>query len=110
MTADQFRRLALDLPEVEENVHQSHPDFRLRNKIFATLAYPDALHGMVKLTTEQQAQAMAAAPDAFRPAAGAWGRKGSTVVVLSRVTAKELKPILRQAYEAIRQDRLIRPR
>ncbi len=110
MTADQFRRLALRLPAVEERAHQSHPDFRLRNKIFATLGYPDALHGMVKLTTQQQADAMAAAPSAFRPAAGAWGRNGSTLVVLSQATAKELKPILRQAYEAIRQDRLKRPR
>ena len=28
MTADQFRRLALALPETEERSHMAHPDFR----------------------------------------------------------------------------------
>ena len=31
-----------------------HPDFRVKAKIFATLGYPDAGFGMVKLTPEQQ--------------------------------------------------------
>jgi hypothetical protein len=31
------RRLALDLPEVVESAHFERPDFRVRNKIFATL-------------------------------------------------------------------------
>ncbi|HEY2711896.1 MAG TPA: MmcQ/YjbR family DNA-binding protein [Chthoniobacterales bacterium] len=102
MTADQFRSLALSFPGVEEKAHQSHPDFRVRNKIFATLGYPDELHGMVKLTPKQQAEVMAAAPGAFYPAAGAWGRNGSTVVLLSQVIPRELEPILRQACEAVR--------
>ncbi len=37
MTADEFRKLALALPEATESAHMSHPDFRVRNKIFATL-------------------------------------------------------------------------
>ena len=40
MTADQFRRLALGLPEAAESSHLAHPDFRVRNRIFATLAIP----------------------------------------------------------------------
>jgi hypothetical protein len=53
MTADEFRSLALSLPEAEEKEHMGHPDFRVRNKIFATLA-PGETQGMVKLTPEQQ--------------------------------------------------------
>ena len=54
MTAEQFRRLALRLPETTESVHMNHPDFRVRGgKIFATLAYPDETWAMVKLTPEQ---------------------------------------------------------
>ena len=49
MTANEFRRLALDLPEAVEAEHMNHPDFRVRGKIFATLAYPDKSFGMVKL-------------------------------------------------------------
>ena len=37
---------------------------------------------MVALLPEQQEMAIEAEPDAFRPAAGAWGRKGSTLVRL----------------------------
>ncbi len=32
-----FRKLALSLPEAVEKGHMGHPDFRVRNKIFATL-------------------------------------------------------------------------
>lgn len=101
MTADQFRRLALSLPQAVERSHHAHPDFRVRNKIFATLGYPDARWGMVKLTPEQQAEVLRAAPDAFRPAAGAWGRSGSTVVLLSTMKTAILRPILQRAYENI---------
>ena len=41
MTAAEFRRLALSLPEAEEREHMHHPDFRVGGKIFATLGYPD---------------------------------------------------------------------
>ena len=40
MTVNQFRRLALSLPEVAERGHMDHPDFRVGGKIFATLGYP----------------------------------------------------------------------
>ena len=49
MTADEFRRLALSLPEAVESSHMDHPDFRVAGKIFATLG-PDETWGMVKLT------------------------------------------------------------
>ena len=52
MTADEFRQLALALPEAIESAHMGHADFRVRNKIFATL--PDKSWGMVALTPEQQ--------------------------------------------------------
>ena len=41
MTAKDFRRLALALPETEERSHMERPDFRVCGKIFATLGYPD---------------------------------------------------------------------
>ena len=71
-TIPDFRRMALSLPEATEGAHMGHPDFRVRNKIFASLGVPDAAWGMVKLTPEQQDMLMAAEPAAFKPAAGAW--------------------------------------
>ena len=82
MTANQFRRLALGLEGVVEAQHMNHPDFRVGGKIFATLQ-PGLKKGMVSLAPEEQARFMAEAPNVFEPAAGAWGRGGSTLVDLA---------------------------
>jgi hypothetical protein len=78
-----------------------HPDFRVRNKIFATLAYPDGSWGMVSLSPEEQQNYLDADPESFRPASGAWGRKGATMVQLK--TAK--KTLVRKALESAWQKR-----
>lgn len=98
MTEDGFRRLALAHPEAIESAHMGHPDFRVGGKIFATLGSPDAKHGMVKLTHEQQELFMRVQPAAFTPAKGAWGRAGSTLVVLQRVDAATLRDALAAAW------------
>jgi hypothetical protein len=98
-TAENFRRLALSFPGAEEKTHMGHPDFRVGGRIFATLGAPDAEHGMVALLPEQQELAMAAEPEAFRPGPGAWGRGGSTLVVLGRVSDEWLERALRWAWE-----------
>jgi YjbR len=93
MTEDDFRRLALSLADAEESEHMNHPDFRVRGKIFASLRSPSEGWGMVKLTPEQQEMFMRLAPDAFQPASGSWGLKGSTNVMLK----KAKKGITREA-------------
>jgi len=52
MTPNQFRRLALALPDATEGAHGGHPDFRIGGKVFASLGYPDATLGMVKLAPD----------------------------------------------------------
>jgi len=106
MTQDGFRRLALALPEAVESAHMAHPDFRVGGKVFATLGYPDANWGMVKLTTEQQEMFMRVAPDVFVPAKGAWGRAGSTTVQLKRVKAAVLRDALDAAWRNVAPKRL----
>jgi hypothetical protein len=76
-----------------------HPDFRVGGKIFATLGSPSAESGMVSLHPDQQELAMEAEPTAFRPASGAWGRGGSTLVALSKVTDEWLERALGWAWE-----------
>ena len=106
MTQDGFRRLALAMPEAVESAHMAHPDFRVGGKVFATLGYPDANWGMVKLTTEQQEMFMRVAPDVFVPAKGAWGRAGSTTVQLKRVKAAVLRDALDAAWRNVAPKRL----
>jgi hypothetical protein len=97
MTADEFRSLALELPETIESAHMDHPDFRVSGKIFATLG-PKEAWGMVKLTPEQQKSLVAAAPQVFQPCAGAWGRRGSTQVRLEAASALLVQQALFTAW------------
>jgi hypothetical protein len=98
VTPATFRRLALSLPEASEAAHMGHPDFRVRNKIFASLGTPDGEWGTVKLTPEQQGVLVEAEPAMFRPAAGAWGRRGWTQVRLSAVDGTTLSSALAMAW------------
>jgi hypothetical protein len=97
-SADDFRRIALSFPGAEERAHMGHPDFRVGGKIFATLRAPASGAGMVALHPEQQELAMEAEPEAFRPAAGAWGRGGSTLVTLSKISDEWLERTLDWAW------------
>lgn len=98
MTPDQFRRLALRLPEALESSHMNHPDFRVRGKIFATLGYPDADHAMVILPPEEQERFVRTYPKVFAPAKGAWGKRGSTSVRLDGVNKGIVESALKIAW------------
>jgi hypothetical protein len=99
MTADEFRRIALSFSDTEERAHMNHPDFRVKGKIFATLGAPDQEWGMVALSPEEQQNYLDAAPEAFTPAAGAWGRQGSTMVRLKVAKKTLVKKAMAAAWE-----------
>jgi hypothetical protein len=98
MTADDFRRMALGRKGVVEGSHMGHPDFRVNGHIFATLRGDD-VHGMVKITPEQQADYVRDHPEAFSPESGAWGRQGYTRVHLASVSDDTLGEALTLAWE-----------
>jgi hypothetical protein len=98
MTANEFRKLALDLPEAIEAEHMNHPDFRVRGKIFATLAYPDKSFGMVKLSLPDQLKFTQADAAAFTPVPGFWGEHGSTHVHLKAARKQIVQQALRAAW------------
>ncbi|MGC2271698.1 MAG: MmcQ/YjbR family DNA-binding protein [Candidatus Sulfotelmatobacter sp.] len=106
MTADDFRRLALALPETAESAHMDHPDFRVRGKIFATLGYPSTGWGMVKLTPEQQHYFSQADPAVFVSVKGAWGRRGATSVHLKAASKKMLARVIDAAWRNTAPSRL----
>jgi hypothetical protein len=97
MTADDFRRLALALPEATEAAHMAHPDFRVHNKIFATL-WPKEERGVVMLTPDQQKVLTELKPPVFTPVPGGWGRRGSTNVNLEAADEISLASALLMAW------------
>ena len=97
MTENEFRRLALKLPETSEVGHMGHPDFRVRGKIFATLGYPSSGWGMVKLTPDQQ-DVFIHLDAAFVPAKGAWGLRGGTTVSLKAAPKAMVREALLAAW------------
>ena len=107
MTPDAFRSIALSLPEAVEGGHMGHPDFRVGGRIFATLGYPDASCGVVKLSPDDQAVVVAAAPAVFAPVAGAWGRAGHTQVRLAAADEAAVRSALRLAWRARAPKRLL---
>jgi hypothetical protein len=100
MTADDFRRLALDLDGVVEGQHMNHPDFRANGRIFASLHTNDTF-GMVKVTPAEQGALMRAHPSVFVPSSGAWGRQGCTNVRLAAADDRSVKAALILAWEDI---------
>lgn len=109
MTANGFRKLALQLPEAVEGSHHGVADFRVETKIFATLAYEKTGCGVLLLTPEQQEGMIADAPDIFAPVPNAWGKKGATLVKLAAVKADILSAALRTAWLRRAPKRLVNP-
>jgi hypothetical protein len=103
-----FRRMALGMTGAVEGAHMGHPDFRVDNRIFATLHH-DREFGMVALTPDQQEQFMRAHPDAFAPESGAWGRGGSTRVRLASVREDTLGEAVTLAWQNIVNKAASRP-
>jgi hypothetical protein len=95
-----FRRIALGMEGAVEGAHMGHPDFRVNNRIFATLHH-DRDFGKVALTPDQQEQFTRDHPDAFAPESGAWGRAGSTRVRLASVHEETLGEAVTLAWQNI---------
>jgi len=98
MRASDLRRMALGRNGAVEGAHQGHPDFRVDNRIFATLHH-DERFGMVKLTPQQQAEVVRAHPRGFAPESGAWGRAGCTRITLDEVEEDTLEEVVTLAWQ-----------
>jgi hypothetical protein len=105
ITRAQFAELALAMPEATRGSHFGNADFRVRNKIFATLD-SGAERGSLKVRSEIQRLLVSARPEAFVPAAGAWGNSGWTYVVLEHVELDEVRELVADAWRLIAPARL----
>ena len=87
MTVDEFRALALSLPQAIEKPHFERASFRVdapRGKTIATLLEQEA-SANVFLTVEEQEMLIGAEPNIFSKVPNKWGDKGATTIALSAV-------------------------
>jgi hypothetical protein len=98
MTADEFRGMALRLPDAVESSHMGHPDFRVAGKIFATLGYPSDRYGVVMLSPQDQDLMVRDYPKNFSPVRGSWGASGSTSILLRGASKRAVATALEAAW------------
>ena len=100
MNADDYRLVALGMEGAIESSHMGHPDFRVKGKIFATL-HADGQSGTLRLAPDVQREVLKSDPDAFTPAAGAWGRSGWTTIRLDAADEPTVRAAMLLAWRGI---------
>jgi hypothetical protein len=101
MTTNDFRRIALSLPGVEELNGLGYPNFCTGRKSFATIEDSKAV---IRLTRNQQAAFVAAAPAVFEPVSSGWGRLGRTVIKLEVADEGTVQEALATAWRNVTED------
>ena len=104
--AEEFRTVALALPEVVEKETWGHPTFRFRNKMFASMA-EDGSTASVKATKEEQSALLAAAPDTFFVPAYV-GHHGWVGINLPRADPGELHDLIVEAWRLTAPKRVVK--
>ena len=96
MNVREVRRLALALPEATEEPHFHLSSFRVKGKIFATVA-PDGSYMNVFCDDEQREVMVTVDPEAYESLK--WGKIGYLHVHIAAAKARDVKTLLRAAWE-----------
>lgn len=107
LSADDIRRLALELPEIEEADHHGMAAFRVAKKIVCTI-HTDQPRLMVKLDPEDQHNLAEAHPGIVEPVPGYWGRKGSTFVRYEQADEALARTLLWLAWTHVAPKKLVK--
>jgi hypothetical protein len=105
ISAAEVRDIALSLPEAEEIETWDHPTFRVRKKIFATMA-SDGTSAGVKTTLDEQATLIAADPKTFRIKDHV-GHHGWVQVELATADPDEMRELLVEAWRRTAPKRVV---
>ena len=95
-TGNDLRRLALALAGTSEAPHFDSAAFKVA-RIYVTLA-ADGRTANFKFTPDEQEFKCMMAPEAFIPAANAWGRQGWTTATLSKLSSADLEAALEMTW------------
>jgi hypothetical protein len=96
VTPGEMRAMAKALPDVIERDTWGKPTFRVRDKLFATLA-PDGSSATLKSSPEEQ-QALVAADAATFTIAAYMGRHGWVTARLDRVDKTQMEELVLDAW------------
>ena len=99
MTTDQARKMFLSFGGAEEREHHGHPDFRVSNKIFATL-WPTEDRAVLRLPPEI-AEQHESQHSAKCKIVSRGGGMGWLSVDLKSWSVKEFKPLAELAHSLI---------
>ena len=100
ITIENFRQMALSLPDAVEQPHFDIPSFRVKGKIFATLWVKEK-RAMLKLSPVDQSVFCSYDKTVFFPVPNAWGKQGATFVELGKVKKAMLQDALSVAYNGV---------
>ena len=95
------RKIILSMPEAEESQHHGHPDFRVNNKIFATL-WPDEKRAVVKIRDRTLWSHLS--PHAL--STNAWSKHGAMNVHLQHVDAATFRQLVEDSWYAVAPGKL----
>ncbi len=104
ITVGSARKIILSMPEAEESRHMGHPDFRVNNKIFATL-WPTQDRAVVKIALDDQTRLLKSSPQAF--STNAWSKHGWTNVHLVHVDAKVFRSLVEESWRGVAPKKLV---
>ena len=103
MTGAELRALCLSFPDVTEKLtwgdaeHAGDMTFRIRDKIFVITGDEHSTGASIRTSLEQQADLLAAFPDAFRSAAYV-GRFGWVSVDLAKAPEEVVRDVVEGAW------------
>ena len=106
LTQADARRLALALPDVEEQAHQGTPDFRIRGKIFATVPPRHPGRVVVKVDPTELDLRRKLDPETY---SDVWGGRWMAVE-LARISRDELRDLLLAAHAGVAKPAARSPR
>jgi len=96
MDPEEFRAFALSMPEAVEVEAWGHPTFRVRDRIFATLANDGSSAG-AKTTKLEQIALVSSEPDTFS-VPGYVGRYGWVSINLEQVDPDHARELVEEAW------------
>ncbi len=99
-TSEDFRRLALSFPRAIEKPILGSQEFRVRDRAFATLGWPEPGWAVVRLTPADQVRFMGQSK-ALSPEPGGRGRRGVTRVRLTGLDETLLTAVMKAAWQAV---------